>query len=112
MIIKDIFEGCGRIDQIAAGGVQHALWLAGGAGGIKDKQRIFRVHRFRLMLVAGLLNQVAPPQVAALMPFNGIAGALQHNHAVDAVHIRVFQRVVDVLFSAERHDQHARLRRR
>ena len=31
-------------DEIAAGCVQHALGLAGGAGRVKDEQRVFRVH--------------------------------------------------------------------
>ncbi|MNS56604.1 hypothetical protein D3C72_894660 [compost metagenome] len=37
VIVKNVFKGRCRVNQISAGGVQHAFWLAGGAGGIKDK---------------------------------------------------------------------------
>src|SRR5690606_21720517 len=36
------------VHQVAAGGVQHALGLAGAAGGVEDEQRILRVHALGL----------------------------------------------------------------
>ncbi|CPR70395.1 Uncharacterised protein [Salmonella enterica subsp. enterica serovar Bovismorbificans] len=81
--------------------MQHAFRLAGGAGGIKDKQRIFGIHRFRLVLRAGFFNQIAPPQVAAFLPVNVVAGALQDDHMLNASDIRVFQRVIDILFQRD-----------
>ncbi len=90
MVVENVFKGRGRVNQIAAGGMEDAFWLAGGAGGIKDKQRIFRVHLFRLVLVAGVFNQVAPPQVAPLVPVDFAAGALKHNDVRDGFYARVF----------------------
>ncbi|SAF30017.1 Uncharacterised protein [Enterobacter cloacae] len=96
MVVEDVFEGGCRIDQITAGGVQHAFRLAGRTGGIKNEQRIFRVHLFRLVLVARVLNQVAPPQIAPLVPVDFAAGTLKDDNAADRVDVRVFQRFVDV----------------
>ncbi len=112
MVVEDVFEGGGRIDQIAAGGVQHAFRLAGGAGGIEDEQRIFGVHLFRLMLVAGFLNQVVPPQVAALVPVDFAAGTLEDDDVADGVDVRVFQRLIDVFLQRNTACRRARLRRR
>ncbi|CCJ76924.1 hypothetical protein BN135_1988 [Cronobacter muytjensii 530] len=37
MVIEGVQKGCGRINQITAGGVQHPFRFAGRAGGIEDK---------------------------------------------------------------------------
>ena len=96
MVVEDVFKGGRGIHQITAGGVQHALRLTGGTGGIKDKQRVFRVHLGWLVLVAGFFHQVVPPQVAAFVPFDVTASALQYDHVFDGFDVRVFQRIVDV----------------
>src|SRR4029078_12993850 len=44
VIVEHVLVGYGGVEQIAAGGVQHALRLAGGAGGVKDEQRVLRLH--------------------------------------------------------------------
>ncbi len=44
VIVEDILVRHRRVDVIAAGGVQHALRLAGRARGVEDEQRILRVH--------------------------------------------------------------------
>ena len=96
MIIKDIFKGQRRVHQITAGSVQHAFRLTGRTGGVENKQRIFGVYFFRLVLIAGLLNQVVPPQVAPFLPVNFPASTLQYNHMFNAGDVRIFQRVIDV----------------
>ncbi|MNE91427.1 hypothetical protein D3C80_1890370 [compost metagenome] len=48
------------------------------------------------MLVAGLFNQVAPPQVATLFPLDIAAGTLEDHDVADALHVRVFQRFINV----------------
>ncbi|SAG08534.1 Uncharacterised protein [Enterobacter hormaechei] len=101
MVVEDVFKGGGRINQIAAGGMQHAFRLTGGAGGIQDKQRIFRVHLFRLMLVARVFNQIAPPQVAPLVPVDFAARALEDNDVVDGFYVRVFQRFINVFLQRD-----------
>ena len=96
MIIKDIFKGQRRIHQITAGSMQHAFRLPGRPGGVENKQRIFGVHLFRLVLIAGLLNQVVPPQVAPFLPVDFSASTLQYHHMLYAGDVRVFQRVINV----------------
>ena len=44
VIVEDVLMRHRRVDQIAGGGVQHALRLAGRARGVEDEQRILRVH--------------------------------------------------------------------
>ena len=48
------------------------------------------------MLVARVLNQVAPPQVAPLGPVDFAAGTLKDDDVTDRFDVRVFQRFVDV----------------
>ncbi len=96
MVIEDIFKGSGGVDQITAGGVQHAFRFAGGTGGIKDKQRIFGIHRDGLMLAAGVSNHIVPPQIAPFLPVDIPAGTFEHHHVLDGFHVRVFQGVIDV----------------
>ena len=47
-VIKAEFVRQARPEQIAAGGVEHALGLAGAARGVEDEQRVFRAHHFGL----------------------------------------------------------------
>ena len=46
MVVEDEFVGHGPVQQVAGGGVHDALGFAGGAGGVEDEERIFRVHLF------------------------------------------------------------------
>src|SRR5690606_28054150 len=46
LVVEHVMMGQCRADQVAAGGVQHALGLAGGTRGIEDEQGVFAVHRF------------------------------------------------------------------
>src|SRR5699024_8285166 len=95
-IIKDIFKGKLVVHQLTAGSMQHTFWLTGRTGGVENKQRIFGVHLFRLVLIARLLNQVVPPQVAPFLPVNFPASTLQYHHMLYAGDVRVFQRVINV----------------
>ena len=70
--------------------MQHAFWLTGRTGGIKDKQRIFGVHLFGLVFRAGFFDQIAPPQIAAFLPVDFAAGTFVHHHVFDALHVRIF----------------------
>jgi hypothetical protein len=75
--------GVGGADQVAAGGVQDALGLAGGAAGVQREQRVLGVVRRRLVARAGAVDGVVPPHVAALGPAHRVAGPLDHQHALD-----------------------------
>ncbi len=69
-------------------------------------------HLFRLMLVAGLRNQVAPPQVATFLPVDFAAGTLEHHHVLDAFHVRIFLTRRQRSSSAESHVRRATLHRK
>ncbi|MNI95302.1 hypothetical protein D3C73_1535520 [compost metagenome] len=43
MEVEHGFVGVGALGEVAAGGVQDALGLAGGAGGVEDEQRVLGV---------------------------------------------------------------------
>src|SRR5690606_21538516 len=67
-------------DEIAAGGVQHALGLSGGAGGVEDEERIFRAHLFGGALVGDGGGDVVIPDVAAVVHRHGRACAFHGEH--------------------------------
>ena len=59
VVVEDVLVGHRGVDEIAAGGVQHALGLAGRARGVEDEQRVLGVHR----LAAGSRpSRLAPPR--------------------------------------------------
>ncbi len=94
MIVEDIFMGHGGIDHIAAGRVQHAFGLAGGAGCIEDKQRVFCGHFCGFTLVRHILDHVVVPDIAPVDPIDLATRAL-HNDA--GFHrFAFFQRLVGI----------------
>ena len=101
VVIENVFKGGGRVDQIAAGGVQHPFRFTGGARGIEDEQRIFGVHLDGAVFGAGVRHQIAPPQIAAFLPVDFTAGTFQDHDVFNAVYVRVFQRVIDVFLQRD-----------
>ena len=101
MVVENVFKGGGRVDQVAAGGVQHPFRFTGGARGIEDEQRIFGVHLDGPVLGAGIGHQVAPPQVAAFLPVDFAAGTFQDHDMLNTVDVRVFQRVINVFLQRD-----------
>ncbi|VVM58611.1 hypothetical protein PS639_01157 [Pseudomonas fluorescens] len=95
-VVEHALMGHGRIQQVTAGGVLHALGLAGGAGGVQDEQRFFGAHLFRRAHAARHFHQVFVPDVAMLVPLDVATGALAHDDFLDAAGFRVGQRVIDV----------------
>ena len=43
--VKDPLHGHQRLQQITGGGVLDAFWLASGAGGIEDEERVLGIKR-------------------------------------------------------------------
>ena len=57
VVVEDVLVRDRGVDEIAAGGVQHALGLAGRARGVEDEERVLRVH----LLGAGTRPSPARP---------------------------------------------------
>src|SRR5690606_24207306 len=95
-VVEHAFMGQRSVGQVTAGGVQHALGLAGGAGGVEDEQGFFSTHFLRRADAASDLHQVFVPDVAMLVPLDVGAGAFDHDDLLHAGGFRVGQRVVDV----------------
>ncbi len=90
VVIKRGLMGQRRINQIAAGGVDHALGLAGGAGGIQDEQRIFGAHLGGFVVIRGFQHHFVIIKIAPVDPGGLPAGAFddQAFHIVLAVQKR------------------------
>ena len=83
-VVEDVLVRHRGPDGIAAGGVEHALGLAGGAGSIEDEQRIFGAHFLR-RAIGGLRGHGAGPVDVAAWNVGHIGtSVLQHNHGIDA----------------------------
>ena len=61
--LEDILEGIGRIDHVAAAGMEDALGLARGAGGVEDEERIFAVGFDCRALSLHAFDFIVPPLV-------------------------------------------------
>ncbi len=81
--IEDVLGGEIGADRVAAGGVDEALGLAGGAGGVKDVERIFGIEMLGGALGGRVGDDVVPPPVAAGDHVDGRAGALVDEHVLD-----------------------------
>ena len=74
-----------RAGEVAAGGVQDALGLAGGAGGVHDVERVLGVEELALVLARRLVHGVVPPDVDLVVPVDVLAGTPDHQHLLDGV---------------------------
>ena len=72
-----------RVDQIAAGGVQHALRLAGRARGVKDEQRILGAHLGARAFARHHRGGFVVPDVPHRIHVDFGAGTPDHDHVVD-----------------------------
>ena len=94
-----VHELVGRRDlgEVAAGSVQDALGLAGGARGVQDEQRVLGGERAGFVLRGCRGHHVVPPQVAPLGPLHVVVAALDDQDVLDGVlwAFRARQRLVD-----------------
>ena len=75
--------GVRGLGEVAAGGVQDALRLPGGARGVEDEQRVLGVERLGVVRVGLAVDEVVPPHVATLGPRHVDPGAPDHQHVLD-----------------------------
>lgn len=83
VIIEDVFDGGGCAEQVACGGVDHALGRAGRARGVQEEHRVFCVHAHRRAVRAGVRTQFVPPLVASGGPRDLRPSATAHQHMID-----------------------------
>ena len=81
--VEDVFAGEVGLHRVAAGGVEQALGLAGGAGGVEDVERISESSGSAGQSVACVGDQIVPPVVAAGDHVDGRAGALVDDDVLD-----------------------------
>ena len=84
VIIEHILMRHRGIDQIAAGGVDHAFRLACRTRGVEQEQRIFRIHRLDGAIGRHFGHFLVIPDIAAGMHGDIAAGALDHDHGFQA----------------------------
>ena len=86
VVVLDVEDAAGgEVDagQVAGGGVDDALGLAGGAAGVEDEEQVFGVGRLGPAGVRLAGDGVVPPHVAALDHVHRRAGPLEHDHLLD-----------------------------
>ena len=84
VIVEHVLVRHRGVDQIAAGGVQHALRFSGRARRIENEQRVLRVHLRARTLRRHHVGGVVVPDVASGQHVDGCAGAPDHDDVVDA----------------------------
>src|SRR5699024_7396144 len=83
LVVEHDVVRVGRLREVAARGVDDALGLAGGAGGVEDEQGVLGVERLRCV-VGGLLgDDLVPPDVAVVLPVHVDPGAAHHEDLLD-----------------------------
>ena len=83
--VEDRPVGVRGADEVAAGGVQDALGLAGGAGGVHDVERVLGVEGLGGVGGRGALDGVVPPHVHRVVPGDVLAGTPDHEHLLHGV---------------------------
>ncbi len=99
VVVAQVEDPLGRelgAQQVAAGGVLDALRLAGRARSVEQEQRELGVDPHRRALGLLLVDDVGPPQVTAGLHVHLVAGAAEHDHALDARAGAALERLVDL----------------
>ena len=85
--VEDVVVGRRGADEVARGRVGDPLRLRGGAARVEEVEQVLRVHRLaraRLRVGALALDELVPPEIAALLERHVAAGAPQHDRVADA----------------------------
>ena len=102
MIIEHVLMRDRRINQVAAGRMQHTLRLASRARRIQDEQRIFGVHLLARAIGIDLGFGLMQPHITPFDPANIVAGMANDEDFFECRYFRFFGRLIDVCL--ERYD--------
>ncbi len=83
VIVEHVLVRDRGVDHVAAGGVQHALRLAGRAGRVEDEQRILRAHLLAGAVGRHALGRLVVIDVAAVLHGHLGAGVAHDDHGLD-----------------------------
>ena len=83
VVIEHVLVRHRHVDEVAAGGVQHALRLAGRARGVEDEQRVLGAHVLARTFRRHHLRGLVVPDVATGLHVDLGAGAPHDNHMID-----------------------------
>ena len=81
--VKDDLMRQTDMQEITAGGMDDALGLAGGTGGVEDKERILGRHRLRLALLRGIGHFGGIPEIPSAFHGTFVIGDLDHHTGLD-----------------------------
>ena len=99
-VVEDVFVGHRRVDEIAAGGVQHPFRLPGRPRGVEDEQRVLGRHLLRRAVGRGGGAGLVIPDVAAFDPVDGTSGVADDD---DLAHFRAMEQgVVGIALERDR----------
>src|SRR5450830_1374462 len=90
-----------RPQQVAAGGVLHALRRAGRAGSVEDEQGVLGLDPDRFAVGALAIDQLVQPDIPALLEGDVAGGALVDDDVADGVAAAQRQRFVDDGFQGQ-----------
>ncbi len=94
--VVHVLAGERDLCEIAAGGVEDALGLAGRAGGVEDEEGVLGVEGFGLVRGCRCFQGLVPPHVPPVVPLHLTLGALDHEDRLDGafwVDCRVYGRL-------------------
>ena len=98
VVIEHVLVGHCRINQVAGSCVQYAFWFSGGAGGVKNEERILGTHFFTRAIRIDLVFKVVQPGIAALNPVNVTTGVADYQHFLERRNVRVCSSCIHVRF--------------
>lgn len=96
VVVEDVLMRHRRVDEVAAGGVDDALRLAGRTRGVEQEQRVLGLDMGDRAFVGDLGGGCVVIDVADRVHLDGAAGAAHHDHVVDAVGRKALDRRVDI----------------
>ena len=91
--VEDVLAGGVGADEVAAGSVEDALRLAGGAGGVEHEERVLGIEALGRVFPGNERHFLVPPRIADRFHGHLVFAALHDDDALDVLVFR--QRLID-----------------